>query len=93
MPGTRLTPLLEAIERLGDVWADAEKGTDLSRLELLAAHRAVGEAQRCLDGLHAELAAAIAYESRSELGSEGLAKQQGYRSAAAMIAATTGGSS
>jgi len=92
MPNPRLTPLLEAIERLGDVWAGAERGADLSRAELLDTHRAVGEAQRCLDGLHAELAAAIAHESRPELGPEGLAKQQGYRSAAVMIAATTGGS-
>ncbi|MCS3443136.1 HNH endonuclease [Microbacterium phyllosphaerae] len=91
MSNPRLAPLLEAIERLGDAWADAERGVDLSRGELLGAHRAVGEMQRCLDGLHAELAAAIAHESRPELGPEGLAKQQGYRSAAAMIAATTGG--
>lgn len=91
MSNPRLAPLLEAIERLGDAWADAERGVDLSRGELLDAHRAVGEMQRCLDGLHAELAAAIAHESRPELGPEGLAKQHGYRSAAAMIAATTGG--
>ncbi|GAA1230838.1 5-methylcytosine-specific restriction protein A [Microbacterium phyllosphaerae] len=91
MSNPRLAPLLEAIERLSDAWADAERGVDLSRGELLGAHRAVGEMQRCLDGLHAELAAAIAHESRPELGPEGLAKQHGYRSAAAMIAATTGG--
>ena len=92
MPATRLTPLLEAIERLSGAWADAERGSDLSRAELLDAHRAVGEVQRCLDGLHVELAATIAHESRPELGPEALAKQHGFRSAAAMIAATTGGS-
>lgn len=91
MPRTRLTPLLEAIERLGGAWAQAENGMDLSRADLLDAHEAVGEVQRCLDGLHAELAAAIAHESRAELGPEGLAKQHGHRSAAAMISATTGG--
>ncbi|MCP1428265.1 5-methylcytosine-specific restriction protein A [Microbacterium foliorum] len=92
MTTTRLTPLLEAIERLGDAWADAERSTDLSRAELLDAHRAVGEVQRCLDGLHAELAATIAHESRPELGPEGLAKKQGFRNAGALIATTTGGS-
>ena len=92
MSTRRLTPLLEAIERFGEAWAGAEKGSDLSRAALLDAHRAVGEVQRCLDGLHAELAAIIAHESRAELGPEGLAKQQGYRSAATMIAAGTGGS-
>ncbi|MDR6143313.1 hypothetical protein QE375_002867 [Microbacterium foliorum] len=92
MPSSRLMPLLEALERLGDVWGDAEGSAELSRIELLDAHRAVSQAQRCLDGLHAELAATIAHESRSELGPDGFAKQHGYRSAAAMIAAHTGGS-
>lgn len=91
MPRTRLTPLLEAVERLGGAWAQAENGIDLSRAELLGAHEAVGVVQRVLDGLHAELAAAIAHESRAELGPEGLAKQHGHRSAAVMISATTGG--
>lgn len=92
MPALHLTPLLEALERLGDTWGDAEGAGELSRNELLETHRAVSQVQRCLDGIHAELAATIAYESRPELGPEGLAKQHGYRSAAAMIAATTGGS-
>ncbi len=39
-----------------------------------------------------EIAASIARESRPELGAAGLAKQQGFRSPATMIAATTGGS-
>ena len=80
------------MERLDNVWADAEKGPDLSHAELLEAHRAVSQAQRCLDGLHVELAATMAHESRSELGPDGFAKQHGYRSAAVMIAANTGGS-
>ncbi|MDN3445569.1 HNH endonuclease signature motif containing protein [Microbacterium sp. APC 3901] len=92
MPNPRLLPLLDAVERLGDAWADAGRSSDLSRDELLTAHRAVSQAQRCLDGLHAEIAATIAHESRSELGPEGFAKQHGYRNAAAMIAANTGGS-
>lgn len=68
-PNPHMTPLLEAIMRLGCMWADAEKSADLSREELLGAHRAVDEVQRCLGGLHAELAATIAPESRPELGS------------------------
>lgn len=91
MTTARLTPLFEAIERLGSAWADAGMSTDLSRAELLGEHRAISELQRCLDGLHAEIAATIAHESRSELGPEGLAKLHGYRSAAVMIAAGTGG--
>ncbi len=52
----------------------------------------MGLVQRRLDGIHAELAASIARESRPELGAASLAKEQGFRSPATMIAATTGGS-
>src|SRR5690606_1118362 len=41
----------------------------------------------------AQLAAAVAEESRPELGPEGLAKQQGFRSPTQLLAATTGSSS
>ncbi|PCE14083.1 hypothetical protein AUC47_05415 [Microbacterium sp. SZ1] len=92
MTSSHLAPLLEAFQCLDEAWADAGNGAELSRAQLLAAHRAIGVVQRRLDGLHAEVAAGIARESRPELGSEGLAKQQGFRSPATMIAATTGGS-
>jgi len=92
MSSTHLVPLLEAVECLDEAWADAENGSELSRAQLPAAHRAIGVVQRRLDGLHAEVAAGISRESRPELGAEGLAKQQGFRSPATMIAATTGGS-
>lgn len=32
MPSSRLMPLLEAFERLGDVWGDAEESAELSRI-------------------------------------------------------------
>jgi 5-methylcytosine-specific restriction protein A len=40
--------------------------------------------------VHARVASEIARQSRPELGSEGLAKKNGYRSPAVLIAATTG---
>ncbi|MFJ4223379.1 DUF222 domain-containing protein [Microbacterium sp. NPDC089695] len=92
MTAQHLRPLVEAVHRLDEAWGDADNGVELSRAQLLAAHKAVGVLQRRLDGLHAEIAAGIARESRPELGSGGLAKQQGFRSPAALIAATTGGS-
>ncbi|KNY04867.1 hypothetical protein AKH00_15540, partial [Microbacterium sp. GCS4] len=92
MSNPHLLPLLEAVQRLEGAWGDAANGTELSRSQLLAAHAAVGVLQRRLDGLHAEVAAGIARESRPELGSGGLAKERGFRSPAALIAATTGGS-
>ncbi|WP_144875360.1 HNH endonuclease signature motif containing protein [Microbacterium sp. 1.5R] len=92
MTSSHLAPLLEAFTRLDEAWADAGDGAELSRAQLLAAHAAVGVVQRRLDGIHAEIAAGIARESRPQLGPEGLAKQQGFRNPATMIAATTGGS-
>ncbi|WP_240750614.1 HNH endonuclease [Microbacterium sp. K27] len=92
MANPHLNPLLEAMTYLEDAWGDATNAADLSRAQLLDAHRAMGLVQRRLDGIHAEIAAGIARESRPELGSAGLAKQQGFRNPATMIAATTGGS-
>nr|WP_314845191.1 DUF222 domain-containing protein [uncultured Microbacterium sp.] len=92
MSTTRLTPVLEAAERLETTWGEADGASGLSRRQLVDALRAIGDLQRCVDGLHAEIAAGIAHESRPELGPSGLAKEQGFRSAAALIAATSGGS-
>ncbi|WP_258566956.1 hypothetical protein [Microbacterium sp. Se5.02b] len=92
MANPHLTPLLEAVERLESAWADAGNAAEFSRAQLLEAHSAMGLVQRRLDGIHAELAASIARESRPELGAASLAKEQGFRSPATMIAATTGGS-
>jgi hypothetical protein len=92
MATPHLNPLLEAVERLDEVWAGAGNATELTRSQLLDAHRVMGLVQRRLDGIHAEIAASIARESRPELGAAGLATQQGFRSPATMIAATTGGS-
>ncbi|MFF1539611.1 DUF222 domain-containing protein [Microbacterium sp. NPDC058269] len=92
MANPHLNPVLEAVECLERVWGDAANASELTRAQLLEAHQAMGLVQRRLDGIHAELAASIARESRPELGAAGLAKQQGFRSPATMIAATTGGS-
>lgn len=92
MANPHLTPLLEAVASLEEAWSDAECGADLSRPQLLAVNAAMGALQRRFDGLRAEVAAGIEHESRSELGPDSLAKQQGFRSSANLIAATTGGS-
>ena len=92
MANPHLNPLVEAVARLDRVWADAGNAAELTREQLLEAHRAMGLVQRRLDGIHAELAASIARESRPERGASSLAKEQGFRSPATLIAATTGGS-
>lgn len=87
-----LAPLHEAIDDLDAVWAEAASARALSRRQLIAANDAVGVLRRRLDALHAEIAAGIAHESRVELGAGSLAKEQGFRSTARLIAATSGGS-
>lgn len=88
-----LTGLHEAVTRLDAVWAGAGDATGLSREDLIAVESAVGVVQRCLDAVHADVAARIAYESRAGLGAGSLAKEHGFRSAAKLIAASTGVSS
>ncbi|MFD5214383.1 DUF222 domain-containing protein [Microbacterium sp. NPDC058345] len=88
-----LSPLHEAVAALDAVWADAGAASELSRFQLVGANDAIGKLRRRLDALHAEVAAAIAHESRTELGADSLAKQQGYRNPAQLIAASTGSSS
>lgn len=87
---SKLTGLHEAISRLDEVWAGAGDSHDLSREQLIAANEAIGVLQRRVDALHVEVAAGIASESRTELGADSLAKQQGFRTPAKLIAAATG---
>ena len=64
---THLDALHEAVTRLDAVWSDAGDAADLDRVGLVAANAALGTLQRVVDGLEAEVAARIAYESRPEL--------------------------
>ncbi|WCD92931.1 HNH endonuclease signature motif containing protein [Microbacterium sp. nov. GSS16] len=90
MSAPALDPLREAVTALAGVWADASTAADLDRSDLVSLTRAIGSARRALDALQADVAAAIAHESRPELGAESLAKQQGFRNTAQLIATTTG---
>lgn len=90
MSAPALDPLREAVTALAGVWADALTAADLDRSDLVAVTCAIGSARRALDALQADVAAAIAHESRPELGADSLAKQQGFRNTAQLIATTTG---
>jgi len=90
MSAPALDPLREAVAALAGVWADAGSAADLNRSGLVSMTRAIGSARRALDALQADVAAAIAHESRPELGADSLAKQQGFRNTAQLIATTTG---
>ena len=85
-----LVNLHEAVSVLDAVWADADDDDRLARADLMALNAAIGSARRALDALQARVAAGIAHESRAELGADSLAKQAGFRTPAALIAATTG---
>ena len=71
------------------IWSGADAGS-LSDSELIAVHERYCRMRRMLDADQTALAAEIARRSRPELGSEGLAKTQGYRNPTALIAATGG---
>ena len=88
MPRT-LDLLLAEIEVIGAVWRDADAGA-LSDSELIAVNERYCRMRRMLDADQVQLAAEIARRSRPELGSDGLAKTQGYRNPTALIAATGG---
>jgi 5-methylcytosine-specific restriction protein A len=84
------TGLIEAVTRLDTAWAGAGDASGLSREQLIVVEAAIGVVQRTLDGVHAEVAARIAYESRAELGASSLAKEHGFRTAGKLIAASSG---
>jgi len=66
---------------------DGIEGTALASL-----NEAMGVLRRHVEAVHAGVAAEVARASRAELGNAGLAKKQGFRTPASMIAASTGGS-
>ena len=85
-----LDPLHEALTRLDEVWSGAREAGDLSRTQLMAVTEALGLLHRRSGAMLAEVAACVAHESRTELGADSLAKEQGFRNAAQLIATTTG---
>lgn len=81
--------LLEAVTAARDVWPDGRiEGTDGSRL--IAVNDALGVARRLLEAAETQVAAEIARQSRPELGSDSLAKVNGFRNATALLASTLG---
>ena len=94
-PSDPLQALDDAVVALRAAWCGTEGSAcanveSLSRSQLIAVNDALGVMRRHVDAVHAQVAAGIARESRPELGADGLAKQQGFRSPTALIAATVG---
>ncbi len=81
--------LLEAVTAAREVWPDGRiEGTEGARL--IAVNDALGVARRLLEAAATQVAAEIARQSRPELGSDGLAKANGFRTATALLASTLG---
>ncbi|WP_336646602.1 DUF222 domain-containing protein [Microbacterium sp. USHLN186] len=85
-----LSGLHEAIDRLDAAWSGATDASGMTRQQLVEANAALGRLRRLVDALHSEVAAGIAHESRPALGPDSLAKQQGFRNPAQLIATTSG---
>ena len=84
---------LGSLPAFGSVDSSPDSAVEcMSSSGLMAVNDALAQTRRDLDALHIRIAGAIAHRSAPELGRDGMAKQQGYRNAAALIAAATGGS-
>ncbi|MBW9095769.1 DUF222 domain-containing protein [Microbacterium jejuense] len=83
-----------ALAAARDAWVSAHSGGGLADgvegAPLAALNAAMGVLRRHVEAVHAEVAAEVARASRVELGNAGLAKKQGFRTPASMIAASTG---
>lgn len=89
----QLTALETAVAALREAWSDgpaAASPAELGRARLVQVNTVLGTVQRQVDALRAAMGAEIARESRPELGTESLAKQQGFRNPVTFVAATTG---
>jgi hypothetical protein len=85
----------EALTLVAEAWPVSPLGERLpidalSHVQLVALNDAIGALRRGTDAVHARVASEISRQSRPEAGAESLAKKNGYRNAAALIAATTG---
>ncbi|MEL4318931.1 DUF222 domain-containing protein [Leifsonia sp. YIM 134122] len=83
----------DALPTLGIPDTDPQAQVEsMSGIGLLTVNDVLARAERHLAAVRVRVAGEIANRSTPELGREGLAKQQGYRSATALVAAASGGS-
>jgi len=86
--------VVEALTAAQAAWARADApgvGDDgFSGAALTQLNSAVARLRRQVDAVHAQVAARVAWASRPELGNAGLARKEGFRTPASLIAAATG---
>lgn len=83
--------LIAALRAAREAWrAGGEAVAGMDAAALVVVNERVGRARRLIDAILAHVAAEIARQSRVELGKDGLARTQGYRSPAVLVATATG---
>ncbi|WP_251453561.1 HNH endonuclease signature motif containing protein [Microbacterium sp. Marseille-Q6648] len=82
--------LATAVSSARGLWSGGDGLEALSQSALIALNNELAQAQRVLDSARARVASEIARQSSPDLGPEGLAKKQGYRSPVTLIAGTAG---
>lgn len=90
-----------AVDAVQSAWSRAMGGAPMARdlqddidamsdAGLVAVNEALAGVKRSVDALHTRIAAGIAARSAPELGKDGLARKNGFRTATKLIAASTG---
>jgi len=90
-----LAGVADALSTARDAWGaaavDDASVEGMSGPALVALNDAIASLRKQVDAVHVQVAAQVARQSRPELGNAGLARQQGFRTPTALIAASTGG--
>jgi hypothetical protein len=86
-PAQTLLRTADAVARLGDSPAAF---APLPKQDLVDALRAIADLRQCCDTFTAWIAGELDRRSTTDLGSSGLAQQEGYRTPQAMVEAVTG---
>src|SRR3954470_6040004 len=86
-PATTLLRTADQVSRLGTT---PSAFAPLPKQELLDAMQAIADLRHCCDTYTAWIAGELTRRSSADLGSAGLAQQEGYRTPQAMVEAITG---
>ncbi len=87
---TPLDALAAAVDTARALWPAGETVDGVEAGRLVALNDALGNVRRLTEAAAVKVAAEISRQSRPELGADSLAKQQGFRNAQTLLAATLG---
>src|SRR3954466_13978868 len=87
---TRAATLLQKADTVARLGSSPSAFGSLQKQDLLDAMQAIADLRQCCDLYTAWIAAELTRRSTTELGSAGLAQQEGYRTPQAMVQSMTG---